>query len=554
MLSAKNIDFEYSNTQVLRSTSFSVSEGEKIALVGPNGVGKSTLLKIMAGLLQPTSGNISHPKSLNIGYMPQEIDTYQDMTGADFLSEITGVNKALGDLEAATAHYATKQTSVSQAIYQEAYERVESLQAYTLTERMGKPLAHVELDEAVLSFKVRDLSGGQKTKLALAAILLSKLDVFLLDEPTNSLDMHSLGILEDFINKSESAFVIVSHDRWFIKNACKKIAELLPSGDIKLYTLGYDEYIRSRTKARESALQTYENYLDDKKRLKDSAREKVLNANMAANNDSSPDNDKQTANFRKEKAATAHARAAAAISTRLDQLKEPDRPEKKIDLNFRFKPGVAKLPSTAVRVASAELTFERIKLGPYSLNVNTGEKIIVVGPNGGGKSSFLKLIAGKNTPSSGNVVVANGINIGYIYQDFSFRFPDKTVLENIKPESEINASEYYNLLAKFGIVKDKADLLPSKLSPGQRAKALLAELVAKGTNLILMDEPTNHLDISTSDELQNALKDFGGTLVVVTHDRELINALETKKIIVIDNGTILVGEEESNYLNKSNIV
>ena len=202
MLSAKNIEFEYGNTQVLRSTSFSVSEGEKIALVGPNGVGKSTLLKIMGDVLQPSSGNILHPKNLNIGYMPQEIDSYQDMTGADFLSEITGVSKALSDLEATTAQYATIQSSASQDLYQEAYERVESLQAYTLSERITKPLARVGLETSVLDKKISELSGGQKTKLALSAILLSNFDIFLLDEPTNNLDMLGLNILEDFIKKS----------------------------------------------------------------------------------------------------------------------------------------------------------------------------------------------------------------------------------------------------------------------------------------------------------------------------------------------------------------
>jgi ATPase subunit of ABC transporter with duplicated ATPase domains len=207
-----------------------------------------------------------------------------------------------------------------------------------------------------------------------------------------------------------------------------------------------------------------------------------------------------------------------------------------------------------VKVTDAKLMFERINLGPYSLDVGTGEKIVIVGPNGGGKSSFIKLIAGEYKPSSGSIEVSTGINIGYIDQDFSFMFQDKTVLENIKPESEINTSEYYNLLAKFGVKKGKADSLPAELSPGQRARALLAELVAKGTNLILMDEPTNHLDISASDELQNALKDFNGTLIVVTHDRELINSLEDKKIIVIDKGQILAGQEESNYLKQSNII
>lgn len=553
MLSAKNIDFEYSNTQVLRSTSFSVSEGEKIALVGPNGVGKSTLLKIMGGVLQPTSGNTSHPKNLNIGYMPQEIDAYQDMTGAVFLSEITGVNKALSDLESATEQYATIQSSASQALYQEAYERVESLQAYTLTERMAKPLARVGLETAVLDKKISELSGGQKTKLALSAILLSNFDVFLLDEPTNNLDMLGLNILEDFIKKSGSAFVIVSHDRWFIKSACKKIAELLPSGDIKLYSLGYDEYIQSRRKELESAEQAHENYKEEKKRLEVSARDKAMNARSAANNGGSSDNDKIGANARKEKAASAHAKAASAIISRLDQLHEPDKPVREIDLNFRFTGTNVKLPLVAANVNDAVVEFDTVKLGPYSLVINTGQKIVIIGPNAGGKSSFIKLLAGVVWPTGGSINISGSMTIGYIDQDFSFSEPDKSVLDNIIRDTDSTISEIYNLLARFNIKKEKADSLPNALSPGQRVRALLAGVVARGANFLILDEPTNHLDIPASNELQSALKEYDGTIVVVTHDRELIEALGNKRIVVIDKGKILTGNEEKDYINQSNI-
>ena len=553
MLSAKNIEFEYGNTQVLRSTSFSVSEGEKIALVGPNGVGKSTLLKIMGDVLQPSSGNILHPKNLNIGYMPQEIDGYQDMTGADFLSEITGVSKALSDLEAATAQYAAMQSSASQDLYQEAYERVESLQAYTLSERITKPLARVGLETSVLDKKISELSGGQKTKLALSAILLSNFDIFLLDEPTNNLDMLGLNILEDFIKKSGSAFVMVSHDRWFIKSTCKKVAELLPSGDIKLYTLGYDEYIQSRRKELESAEQAHEDYTEEKKRLEVSARDRAMNAQSAANNSVSSDNDKVGTDYRKEKAANTYAKAASAISTRLDQLHKPDKPVREINLNFRFTGTNVKLPPVAATVNGAVVEFGSVVLGPYSLVINTGQKIVIIGPNAGGKSSFIKLLAGVVKPTGGSINISNGMTIGYIDQDFSFREPNKSVLDNIIRDTGSTNSEIYNLLARFNIKKEKADSLPHALSPGQRVRALLAGVVAQGANLLILDEPTNHLDIPASNELQSALKQYDGTIVVVTHDRELIEALGDKKIVVIDKGKILTGNEEKEYINQSNI-
>lgn len=538
MLTAKNISFEYGNTKVLSGTSFSVSESEKIALVGQNGVGKSTLLKILGGIVAPSSGSVVLQKGHTIGYMPQEIDSYKDMSGAEFLAEITGVTEALCRLDLATTEYSKNQSPKNLAMYEAAYERADLLQAYTLNERIGKPLAQVGLDQAVLEAKISELSGGQKTRLALVAILLSNFDVLLLDEPTNNLDIDGLNILEGFIKESSSAFVIVSHDRRFIQNTCAKIAELLPDGQIKLYSLGYDEYIESRKKQREAALQAYEEYAEEKKRLEASARERAMNV-RAADRRQASDSDKMGSDFRKEKAMRAHSKAAIATKSRLNQLKAPELLAKEIDLNIKFNLVNEKLPTTAVDVKDAELTFGNIVLGTYSLRVDTGQKIVIIGPNGGGKSSLMRLMAGEVRPSSGTVNVHSGIIIDYINQDFSFGDDTRSVIDNILEDSSADKSRNYSLLASFGIDKVKADSLPSQLSPGQRARALLAGAVAKGANLLLMDEPTNHLDIPASIELQNALNDFNGTLIVITHDRELIEGLDNKKIITIENGKIL---------------
>ena len=553
MLSAKNVSFEYNNAQVLNGTSFSVSDGDKIALIGPNGVGKSTLLKILASKLKPTEGSVNQPNDLYVGYMPQEIDEYGDLTGAEFLKEVTGVTDALRVLEGATSDYALDQSKPMLAAYESAYEKVEALQAFSFDEMVNKPLSRVGLDNGVLKLKVSNLSGGQKTKLALAAILLSRFNVLLLDEPTNNLDMQGLQILEDFLSKSKSAFVVVSHDRSFIRKAANKIAELLPSGKIKIYSLGYEEYLDSRSKERESAAQAYRNYTEEKKRLEESAREKANQARSAAYSSGSSDNDKMNANARKEKAAGAHAKAASALKSRLEQLEEPERPGKEIDLNFRFTEAESKIPAVAAKLTGAVVDFSSIKMGPYDLTVNTGDKIVIIGPNGGGKSTLMRLIAAKLVPSEGSIEVPDAIKIGYLDQNFTFPFLDRSVLENIKPSSASETSELYNLLAKFGIKKDKADSLPSELSPGQRARALLASLVANGTNLILLDEPTNHLDIPASEELQQALADYRGTLVVISHDRELISALNHKRIVVVDKGSVLGEKQAQEYINLSQL-
>ena len=221
--------------------------------------------------------------------------------------------------------------------------------------------------------------------------------------------------------------------------------------------------------------------------------------------------------------------------------------------NFSFTGTNVKLPPVAATVNGAVVEFGSVVLGPYSLVINTGQKIVIIGPNAGGKSSFIKLLAGVVKPTGGSINISNGMTIGYIDQDFSFREPNKSVLDNIIRDTGSTNSEIYNLLARFNIKKEKADSLPHALSPGQRVRALLAGVVAQGANLLILDEPTNHLDIPASNELQSALKEYDGTIVVVTHDRELIEALGDKKIVVIDKGKILTGNEEKEYINQSNI-
>ncbi len=553
MLNVKDISYEYDNTQVLSKSNFSLSAGDKFALVGPNGSGKTTLLKIMAGLIMPSEGSVTHPNGLNIGYMPQEIEQFNSLSGEAYIMQATGISGALAELELATANYANIQTPQSQADYQASYDRVEALQAYSVGERIGRALNKVGLDNDVLSSKLGDISGGQKTKLALAAILLSSFDVFLLDEPTNNIDLDGLAVLEKFIAESKSAFVIVSHDRRFIRSATKKIAELKPGGVINIYSLGYDEYVQARKRQNESTRQKYDEFTIEKKRLQASAQEREQNARAAANSGDSTDNDKLVANAHKERAASTHAKAAAAITTKLRQLKVPTRPDKEIDLNFKFKPSDAKLPAVVAELKGAVVSFGGITIGPYDFVINSKDKIAIVGPNGGGKSTLIKLLAGVLMPSSGTVSLASGVKVGYINQDYSFADDTKSVINNLLEATNADISELYNLLANFNVRRDKAEALPTKLSPGQRSRALLACMVASGANLLLLDEPTNHLDINASDELQNALSNYTGTLVVVTHDRELLDALANKKLIVVEDGKISSNDAGAKYLARTSL-
>ncbi len=550
MLTAQNVSFEYDDTIVLQKTSFSVSAGDRVGLVGPNGVGKSTLLKILAGILQPEDGKVLRPNDLTVGYLPQEIEEYGKYTGLEFLEIVTGCKDALDKLEKATELYGSDQNEEHLRLYEAAYAKVDGLGAYTLENRIKKVLQKVGLDTQVLTIKVSTLSGGQKNKLSLSAILLAKFDVFLLDEPTNNLDLDGLSTLENFIRQSKSAFVIVSHDRRFLRQATNRIAELIPDKGIRIYTLGYDEYVEARRKQNESAMQKYEQFTEEKKRLSEAAREKQQNAQAAAGNKSASDNEKIGRNARREKAVRSHARAAASLVSRLDQLEQPDKPMKDLDLNFRFKTDSEKTGATAIEVTDVTVDLGTKQFGPYSLKVATRDKVVIIGPNGGGKTTLLKLIAGLLPAKSGTINIANGITLSYIDQDYSFPDPKRNIITNLRKMTGKQLPELYNILAKFNIKKEKAVSLPGQLSPGQRSRALLAGAVAKGANLLLLDEPTNHLDISASDELQAALKEFVGTLVLVTHDRELMDTIVDKKVIVVGDGHIMPETDAQQYIHR----
>jgi len=550
MLSAKEISFEYDNLVVLHKTSISINEGDRIGLVGPNGAGKSTLLKILAGIYEAQGGKISRPNELTVGYLPQEIDEYSDLTCIEFLEFVTGVKAALTTLEQATNKYSRDQSDATLKQYERAYSSVESLGAYTLETRVGKALDKVGLSHEILHKHVAELSGGQKTKLALSAILLARFSIFLLDEPTNNLDLDGLAVLEKFIIQSKAGFVIVSHDRRFLRKATTKIAELLPNKAIRIYSLGYDEYLDARRKQQESDLQRFQQFNDEKKRLQEAVRSKKFDAQAAASSSSSSDSEKVGRNARKEKAVGAHARAATALASRVEKLESPDKPQKDIDLNFRFDISTDKLSSVALEAHDATIYYENLLMGPYCFQVGSGDKVVIIGPNGGGKSTLLKMIAGAVTCSSGFVAVGQGYKIGYIDQEYSFPNPKKSVVENLVRLTELTKPEAYNILARFNIKKESADMIPVELSPGQRSRALLAGVVAGGANLLLLDEPTNHLDIPASDELQAALAEYKGTLIVVTHDRELIDSLKEKRVIVVADGHVLSNSESIAYLQQ----
>jgi len=529
MLSAKNLGYEVEGHEVFREVSFAVNDGDRVGLVGKNGVGKTTLLRLLSGDKEPTQGEV-FKFDAEVGLMTQDLRAWLDKTAYDFLETITGVQQARLGFDTACQMLEIDTDDKTMNFYAEALEKYEKYNVAGFDGTIEKALSDAGMEGIDLSSPLKNFSGGQRTRIALAGIFASQQDVVLLDEPTNNLDSKGIEALEEYIETAKSAFVMVSHDRRFLRNTTSRIVELLGDGrGVAQYTLGYDEYMESRQNGRNAVEKRYDQYEAEKKRLKKIAREVNIRANGAnSGKRKASDNDKSTANFRSEKAANGLGRAAQSIQSRVGQLEEPERPEEEVSLKFLFKEADKKTINL-LTVNDLEVTYETgFKAGPLSLTIRTGERYAFNGMNGKGKSSLLKAIVGKSAGGvSGDVILNKEAHIILIDQEQTLPLMDSTAFDNLKdmaPHLEIH--EVINLLIRFNLKKDIISTTRARdLSGGERAKVLLASIAANKANLLLLDEPTNNLDIATVEALEAAIKSYEGGLVVVSHDRDFIDAI-----------------------------
>ncbi|MFZ2125979.1 MAG: ABC-F family ATP-binding cassette domain-containing protein [Candidatus Microsaccharimonas sp.] len=529
MLSVKNIGYETAGHEVFRNVSFAINKGDRLGLVGKNGVGKTTLLHLLSGDLEPTQGEIVG-NDTEVGLMPQDLGGWLDKPVYDFLESVTGVQQAREDFDEACRMLQDSTSDTVLAFYADALEKYEKYDVPGFESKIEKALAAADMEGIDVTSPLKHFSGGQRTRIALAGIFASQQDVVLLDEPTNNLDSKGIEALEGFIDTAKGAFVMVSHDRRFLRNATNRIVELLGEDrGVEQYGLGYDEYMESRQADRAAVVKRYDQYETEKKRLKKVARDASIRANGASSGRrKAPDNDKSTANFRAEKAASGLARAAQSIESRAGQLEEPERPEEEVSLKFLFKEADAK-KLNLLTVNELTVTYlDGFTAGPLSLSIRSGERYALNGPNGIGKSSLLRAIVGKSAGEIlGGIAINKEAHPIYIDQEQSLPLMDGTAFDNIKhmaPHLEVH--EAINLLIRFNLKKDIISTTRGRdLSGGERAKVLLASIAANKANLLLLDEPTNNLDLATVEALESAIASYEGGVVVVSHDREFLEAL-----------------------------
>ena len=533
MVDLKRISYETGNRELFRNVSFTINAGDKIGLVGPNGVGKTTLLKIINGDLKPTFGNVILSGE-KIGILPQNLNKWLDKTVYSFIEEVTGVKSAREEFAAQCERLAQDTSENTLLNYNKALEQYEKFEVANFDATIKKALSRATLRDINPERRLDTFSGGQRTRIALAAIFASRYDLILLDEPTNNLDDNGVALLEDFISNSPVSFLIVSHDRRFLRNATKQIIELVGNKGINKYNLGYDEYIKARAKDRQAMINRYEQYEKEKKRLRRVARDAKIRANSAGSNRKKSDGDKLNEHFRKERASSNLASASSGAESRLQQLDEPERVEDEIAIKFTFDE-VSSKKCSLVSVRSLSISHDGKKIiGPVTFNVRPSDRILIQGENGSGKSSLLNLIMDNSLSyRSGEVIKNENVKTIYMNQSQTLPLENSSPLDNLRHLSpELELHDAINTLIRFGLDKRTiSSTRAANLSGGERAKVLLAAMSTSSPDLIILDEPTNNLDIPTIEALELALNRYRGGVVVVSHDRDFVENIGiTKKI------------------------
>jgi ATPase subunit of ABC transporter with duplicated ATPase domains len=535
MLAARDLTVVRGAQVVLDAVDLVVDGTARIGVLGRNGAGKSTLLRVLAGLEAPTAGMVERsPPGLNVGYLAQEPDPAEGETTAAYLRRRTGLAVADAAMRAALRAVGDHPGQAELEAYDDALARFLALGGDDHDTRAPRVLADVGLDPAVLEAPLARLSGGQRVKAGLAAILLARFDVLLLDEPTSNLDFDGLARLERFLAGEDRPVVLVSHDRAFLSAATTRIAELdLHSRRLSEYGGGYDAYTEERRRRREQAYAGYDQARAERARLEEAARQKRDWA-VSRRGERRTDNDKALAGRRKER-ATAGATRAKAIERRLERLGDPEKPWEGWDLRLSLQAG-RRSGEVVASLAGAVVERGRFRLGPVDLELRWRDRLALTGPNGAGKSTLLGLLTGELRPASGTVRLGSAVVVGHLGQD---RTPGPgTLLDAVRERTELSVEEARSLLAKFDLGAEHLTRREADLSPGERSRAGLAVLVARGTNLLLLDEPTNHLDLDAIEELERALHGYDGTLVVVSHDRRLLANLRLDRRLEVVDGEV----------------
>jgi macrolide transport system ATP-binding/permease protein len=527
LLSISAISKAYGAQQVLKNISFTMNADQHVGLIGANGVGKSTLLKIILGEVEPDSGETAITRGIEVGCLPQTITDFSGKTIEGYIHDATGnlreLEKRLRELEAAMSQEGNAEQEPLLAEYGAVSDLFERRGGYTIDYKIDQVLSGLHIDHIDRDREVATLSGGEKARLGLAVLLLRSPDLMLLDEPTNHLDFATLDWLEGFLHSQRSALLVVSHDRQFLNRTVDTLIEIDEnSRESKIYTGNYEAYLSSKEFER---AKWEREYLDQQAELKSLRQSLKGRARTLGHNRGATDNDKMQHDFfigRTQQSISRNTRAVKEKILRIEADPIPKPPEM-MRLNPDFDPQ-SLAGKTPLIVSGLSKTYgSQAVLKNVSFALSADDRILLMGPNGAGKSTLLKILAGVETADMGSVNSSPTVKIGYLDQEQESLDLSQFVLDAYRQDSAAPDEKLIADLIRYGLfVYDDVRKPIAALSIGQRRKLQIARLIAQRANVLLLDEPTNHVSFDILEELEKALLDFPGPIIAVSHDRRFI--------------------------------
>jgi ATP-binding cassette subfamily F protein 3 len=503
---------------LFQNVSFHIHQGERIGLIGPNGAGKTTLFHILLGDAEPDSGSIARSKSLRMGYLPQQWTLSEEKTvlahAMDVDQQIPVIRGELDELQN-TLETETDPDRAKEAALRQTHliEQLERLGGYDLEARTRKVLAGLGFRDDRLDRPVSALSGGWVMRLELARLLLAEPDILLLDEPTNHLDLDSLLWMEQYLLASSSAMIIISHDRVFLNRIVRRVLEL-EHGRFQEYTGNYDDYLEEKARRQEIQNASYRNQQERIRQV-----ERFIEKNR----------------YQKSKARQVQSRLK--MLDKVDRIEAVDEHDESIHFTFPEPPRSGK---RVIELEGVHKSYgEHVVYSGIDLVIERGDRVAFVGPNGAGKSTLLKMLAGVESITGGQLSIGHNVNVGYYaqYQSEQLNLSWTALEEVASVAGDLSQTRQRSLLGAFLFRGDDVLKKVAALSGGEKARLLLCKLLLQRPNVLLLDEPTNHLDIPSRDVLEQALRDFTGSICFISHDRHFIDAIATK-VLVVEPGQI----------------
>ena len=533
LLQLNHITKSFDGEDIFNDVNFEVKSGERIGIVGRNGAGKSTLMKIIAGVEDYDSGHISKVKDLKLGYLTQQMTLDTEQTVFEAMSQpfeyIISLEKRMREETEWLAQHADDYESSEYQEHIATYEKLsndfEQREGYQYQSKIKTVLHGLSFTEADFDRPINDFSGGQKTRLSLAQMLLSEPDLLLLDEPTNHLDMETTEWLEQYLNFFNGAIVIISHDRYFLDKIVKQIYDV-SLGEVRHYHGNYKQFIEQRDKYYEKRMQEYEAQQAEIKRLEDFVDKNIARASTSG-----------------------MAKSRRKTLEKIEKIDKPMLDARSANIQFDFDRNTG---NDVFHIRSLEIGYDHQPITqPINLEVFKGDHIAVIGPNGIGKSTLIKTIANQQQALGGEITTGANLRIGYYDQKQAEFKSNKTILDYVwdqyptMPEKDIRA-----VLGRFLFVQEEVKKVINDLSGGEKARLQLALLMLERNNVLILDEPTNHLDIDSKEMLEQALSGFEGTIIFVSHDRYFIDQLANKVFDLDTSGGSLYLGDYQYYVEK----